>query len=78
MMILLLSGRLIRFLCIKDQHELSSGEYTVIPWVISTASGFSADAITMAQENNVRLITGTEFARLLIDAGITDINKAFE
>ena len=62
----------------KDQHELSSGEYTVIPWVISTASGFSADAITMAQENNVRLITGTEFARSLIDAGITDINKAFE
>lgn len=62
----------------KDQHELSPGEHTVIPWVISTASRFSADAITMAQENNVRLITGTEFARLLIDAGITDINKAFE
>ena len=62
----------------KDQHEFSSGEYTVIPWVISTASGFSADAVTMAQENNIRLITGTEFARLLIDAGITDINKAFE
>lgn len=62
----------------KDQHELTSGEYTIIPWVISTASGFSADAITMAQENNVRLIAGTEFARLLIDAGITDINRAFE
>lgn len=61
----------------KDQHELASSEYTIIPWVISTASGFSADAITMAQENNVRLITGTEFARLLIDAGITDMNKAF-
>jgi len=62
----------------KDQHELSSGEYAVIPWVISTAEEFSADAITMAQENNVRLITGTEFSRLLIDAGITDINRAFE
>ena len=62
----------------KDQHEFTAGEYTVIPWVISTASKFSADAITMAQENSVRLIAGTEFARLLIDAGITDINKAFE
>ncbi|MGM9618890.1 MAG: hypothetical protein ACI3W8_03480 [Oscillospiraceae bacterium] len=49
----------------------------MIPWVISTASGFSADAIPMAQETNVRLIAGTEFPRLLIDAGITDMNKAF-
>lgn len=62
----------------KDQHEFAAGEYTVIPWVISTASKFSADAVTMAQENSVRLIAGTEFARLLVDAGITDINKAFE
>lgn len=62
----------------KDQHEASSGEYTAIPWVISTANAFSADAITMAQESNVRLVTGGEFGRMLIDAGITDINRAFE
>lgn len=62
----------------RDQHELSSGEYTAIPWVISTADAFSADAITMAQENNVRLVTGGDFGRMLIDAGITDINRAFE
>ena len=61
----------------RDQHELSSGEYTVIPWVISTADAFSAEAVTMAQENHVRLISGGDFARMLIDAGITDINKAF-
>lgn len=62
----------------KDQHELPSGEYTAIPWVISTDDAFSADAITMAQENNVRLVTGGDFSRMLIDAGITDINRAFE
>jgi len=62
----------------KDQHEVSSDEYTAIPWVISTADAFSADAITMAQENNVRLVTGRDFGRMLIDAGITDINRAFE
>ena len=32
----------------------------------------------MAQNNNVRLIGGIEFAQMLIDSGITDINKAFE
>lgn len=62
----------------KDQHEVSFGEYTAIPWVISTANAFSAAAITMAQESNVRLVTGGEFGRMLIDAGITNINRAFE
>lgn len=62
----------------KDQHEQSVGDYTIIPWVITSASEFSSDAIAMAQDNNVRLINGNEFARMLIDAGITDINKAFE
>lgn len=62
----------------KDQHEVFSGEHTVIPWVISTAAEFSEEAITMAQENNVRLVTGAEFGIMLIDAGITDINRAFE
>lgn len=60
----------------KNQHETMSDE-TMIPWAISTAS-FSDDAIRLARENNVRLITGKEFAKMLIDAGITDINKAFE
>ena len=60
----------------KDQHE--EDENTVIPWVISTANEFSEEANSMAQENKVHLITGTEFARLLIKAGITDIDKAFE
>lgn len=59
----------------QEQHQ---GEYNVIPWVISTADAFSAQAVTLAQEHHVRLITGTEFARMLLDAGITDINKAFE
>ena len=62
----------------KDQHEVLSDEHTVIPWVISTADEFSDEAIKMAQENNVRLVTGTEFGIMLIDAGIMDINRAFE
>ena len=62
----------------KDQHENAVGEYTIIPWVVSSAKEFSSEAVTQAQNNNVRLITGLEFSRMLIDSGITDINKAFE
>lgn len=62
----------------KDQHEVLSDEHTVIPWVISTADEFSDEEIKMAQENNVRLVTGTGFGKMLIDAGIADINRAFE
>lgn len=62
----------------RDLHEPLSGEYTVIPWALSTAERFSPEAVVLAQQNHVRLITGPEFARMLIDAGITDINKAFD
>ena len=62
----------------KNQHEFAAGDYFIIPWVISTADNFSNEAVVMAQNNNVRLIGGIEFAQMLIDSGITDINKAFE
>jgi hypothetical protein len=62
----------------KNQHEFAAGDYFIIPWVISTADSFSNEAVVMAQNNNVRLIGGIEFAQMLIDSGITDINKAFE
>lgn len=62
----------------KNQHEFAAGDYFIIPWVISTADSFSNEAVVIAQNNNVRLIGGIEFAQMLIDSGITDINKAFE
>lgn len=62
----------------KEQHEVSAGEFTIIPWVITSAKEFSPEAIALAQNNDVRLITGIQFARMLIDAGITDINSAFD
>lgn len=62
----------------KEQHEETANEYTTIPWVITSADKYAPEAITLAAENKVRLITGLEFSRMLIDAGITDINRAFE
>lgn len=62
----------------KGQHEDGMSEYTAIPWVITSADSYSDNATKLAAENRVRLITGREFSRMLIDAGITDINRAFE
>ncbi len=62
----------------KEQHKENDDEYTVIPWVVSTSNSFSEEAISKAQENNVCLIDGLEFCRMIIDAGITNINSAFE
>lgn len=44
-------------------------------WVISTANNYSDEAIGKAQENNIRLIDGPAFARMLLNVGIEDINK---
>ncbi len=62
----------------KEQRETVFGEYTVIPWVISSARSFSAEAISLAEKANVRLINGNEFSRMLIDNGMTELNNAFE
>jgi hypothetical protein len=62
----------------KSQFDYQFSEYTSIPWVITTAEYFSNEALVIAQHNNVRLISGIEFARMLIDAGITNIDRAFE
>lgn len=62
----------------SEQHkELDDGEYTYINWAITTGDDFSEKAISLAGEKNVRLINGTDFARMLIDAGIEGIDKAF-
>ena len=52
--------------------------YTAIPWVISSGTGFSEEAVALAQEKGVRLIDGAEFARMLVDVGIVNIDQAFE
>lgn len=61
----------------KNQKENIYDEYTYIPWVITSADSFSDMAIKKAKESNVRLIDKTEFSKILIDTGISDINSAF-
>lgn len=62
----------------KNQKENVYDEYTYIPWVITSADGFSDIAIIKAKESNVRLIDKTDFSKMLIDIGFSDINDAFK
>ena len=67
---------------LDDKNNDFSHDYedkcTMIPWVISSCDDFSDDAKAKANapENkvNVRLINGLEFSRMLINAGLSQID----
>ncbi len=61
----------------KNQKSEGDPAYTYATWVVTSAEGFSPQAIAEADEKGVRLIDGTEFARMLLDIGLLDINEAF-
>lgn len=62
----------------KDLQENMDKEYNHLNWVISAADNFTDEAISLASEKNIRLINGTEFAEMLIKAGVENIDQAFE
>jgi hypothetical protein len=62
----------------KEQTEDANGEYHYIPWVVSTCDQFSEEAVNLAKSNRVRLINGKEFARMLIDRGIQNIDEGIK
>lgn len=51
-------------------QNFSSDEYSTQLWVISTCDNYTSRAIELAAENNVRLITGIELAKMLLEAGL--------
>lgn len=63
---------------IVDIKENNVGEYQQYNyWVISTCDEFDDEAKQEAARQNIRLINGLEFSRMLINAGIKTINDAF-
>lgn len=48
-------------------------EYSTLMWVISSCDDYSPEAKLLAKENNVRLITGPEFAQLIIENGVENM-----
>lgn len=49
---------------------------TQIGWVITAADDFSDDAKQLAIASNIRLINGKDFAKMLLDVGLSNINDA--
>lgn len=49
-------------------------EYQILPWVLSSAAEYDEDAKSYAKENSIRLINGIEFAEMLLDVGIVNLN----
>ena len=58
---------------IDFSHEYED-ECTIIPWVISCCDDFSDEAKAKARKYKVRLINGLEFSRMIINAGLSQIN----
>ena len=60
----------------KQQEEIDM-DYNSIAWVVSAADEFSKKAQSLAMEKNIRLINGTEFRKMLIDAGMSKVESEF-
>ena len=61
----------------SDLYHEREDDYTIIPWVISSCD-FSDEAKELAANNKVRLITGAEFSRMLMDVGLANIDKEIQ
>ena len=55
----------------KRNHNY--GDYHTQMWVISTCDEFSREAKRLAEENEVRLISGLDFAKMILDAGLAGL-----
>jgi restriction endonuclease Mrr len=61
----------------KDHQDRMDDGYSKIAWVVSTAESFSAECIQLAKENSVGLFAGPDIARMILEAGIQNLDKAF-
>ena len=58
----------------KSKQSISDG-YSRVYWVISSSDSFSEDAEKLAIENGVLLFNGQQFAQMLMEAGIGNIDE---
>lgn len=56
-----------------NQESIADG-YNKIAWVITTANSFNENANQLATENEIQLIDGMEFSKMLLNAGINLLN----
>lgn len=62
----------------KEYKDSSMDDgFSKIAWVISSADSYSNDCEELAKNYKVQLVNGIQFATLLLEAGISNINEAF-
>lgn len=54
-------------------ENFANDDYDTQLWVISTCDQYSIKAIELAEQEGVRLVTGLEFAKMLLEAGIRNL-----
>lgn len=59
----------------KTNKESIDDGYNKIAWVITTANTFNQKAENLAKENQIQLINGMEFSKMVLNAGINLLNK---
>jgi hypothetical protein len=58
----------------KTNKDSIDDGYNKIAWVITTASHFNNNAENLAKENQIQLINGLEFSKMLLNGGINLLN----
>jgi predicted Mrr-cat superfamily restriction endonuclease len=61
----------------KHHKERMDDGYSRIAWIVSTAESFSAECVQLAKQNGVGLFAGPDLARMILEAGIQNLEKAF-
>lgn len=57
----------------NENKEVTDDISAVIMWVISSADNFTDDAKQIAAQKEIRLINGADFARMIIETGVSDL-----
>lgn len=58
----------------QSANDTMDDGYNKISWVVSTADDFDDNSKKLAQENRVQLINGIELSKLILEAGVSDLN----
>ncbi len=59
----------------RNNKESMDDGYSKVAWVVTSANKFTNECYEYAKENHVQLIDGSQFATMLIEAGIKNIDK---
>lgn len=60
-----------------DQQNAADDGYARIAWVVTSGDAFSDESMKLAKKHSISLFTGHDLARMILEAGIENLDKAF-